>query len=1183
MHKTVTLFLVVILLTSGLTSTLFPFHSAYGSTIPVGDAPTYVAIDEITNTLYVVNQASNDVTVIDGNTNQIIETIPVGPSPTGAEVVQSLNRLYVLNQDSFNISVIDTTTNTIVDTIKLTTVPFGQEFNPLTNLLYVGNPLTNTVTVIDVTTNNVITTIPVGITPVAIQVNTITNRLYVSNLSSSNISIIDGATNTVIGTIPIVGGVGLVGIDENTNTIYVPTFFSNKIFVIDGSTNSILDDITVGQGARRAIFDASSNRVYAISFQSETLSIIDATTNSVVATLPVDSPFGMNFNSVTKIIYIVNNELDTLTVVELLGNSPPTANAGPNQLVNENNLVSLDGTGSSDPDNDDLGFNWIQISGQPITFSDPHSATPTFVAPHVDGKEVLSFKLTVNDGIFDSPADIVEIIVVDNTNFQINLSQTGSGTLVGGVDIGDVKAGLPIGFDFVTPKGTLDLGQLDKTVIIPGVDGTGVSVNFEIRSGTPPNIPNLPVDPGLFFDIDFLGIDFSNPSSFSDNRFPTSQFTVPLAVDADNRFSDGCPIVPIFLFNEVTNQWEKLGNPEEPNTNKVFVADIVGNSVSVVDIATNQIIETIPVGPNPRATLFNPNTNQLYVSNFGSNTITVIDSTTNSVITTITNGASPFGMAIDTNTNLIYVVNSAGNISVINGLTNTVSDTITLPGVSLITIALDFHNQKGFVTDLFTKTIYVIDLTTNKLVDTIAVHDGPATIAINPSSDTAYASMFLTNLVDVIDTKTNDVIKTLEVGNGPSGTVFNPNNNKVYVTNTLSNIVSVIDTETNTVIKDISVGNSPFRIALIQDTNRIYVSNTGSRSISIIDGNTDVVIGTIENVGFAPFAISANPNISNPVRDPSTDKIIGGNIAECSYLAGLPHLSKFAIGGIRALALGALPRGGGGSHGSPSSFGKSSFGIISGGEQGFGGILNQNSVNTFDQTKTFKVGDKAELRFDFTAGGGIGKIEHIGLFTNIRDGQKKYDSDTYINYDPLKSPQVTVHDPNGLFSEANFELLQKDAANFVLKYDFTFAKPMQKSDFILESWNTQKQLSTNKIPNAIEVTSSGILSEKESVPVKTFLEDVTDDQVIPVWIKSNAKWWSDGTIDNDNFISGIEYLVNEGIIKVSLPEGTDNSISEMPSWIKNTAGWWADDMISEDEFVTAIEWLISHNIIQVAA
>jgi len=301
--------------------------------------------------------------------------------------------------------------------------------------------------------------------------------------------------------------------------------------------------------------------------------------------------------------------------------------------------------------------------------------------------------------------------------------------------------------------------------------------------------------------------------------------------------------------------------------------------------------------------------------------------------------------------------------------------------------------------------------------------------------------------------------------------------------------------------------------------------------------------------------------------------------------------SKFSIGGIKALALGALA-GSGGSFGGPPSFGTSSFAIIEGGNEGFGGIINDNDPNTLEVTETFKVDQKVVLRFDFTEGGGIGKIEHIALYTNIRDGQKKYDSDTYITYDPLKSPQLTIHDPNQLFSDANFDLLQKDTTNFVLKFELTFAKPMAKSDLILESWNTQKWSTTNKIPNTIEVVSSGIIQQSESEPsvetvseslAEPFTEDATSVQVIPPWVKSNAKWWSDGTLDNDTFISGIQYLVIERIIKVSTTNtGDGTSIQEIQPWIKNTAGWWADDSISDDEFLSAIQWLISNNIIQMS-
>ena len=43
----------------------------------------------------------------------------------------------------------------------------------------------------------------------------------------------------------------------------------------------------------------------------------------------------------------------------------------------------------------------------------------------------------------------------------------------------------------------------------------------------------------------------------------------------------------------------------------------------------------------------------------------------------------------------------------------------------------------------------------------------------------------------------------------------------------------------------------------------------------------------------------------------------------------------------------------------------------------------------------------------------------------------------------------------------------------------------------------------------------------------------TGSQEVPAWIKNNAEWWADGQIDDNAFVSGIQYLVKEGIIKVS--------------------------------------------------
>ena len=86
---------------------------------------------------------------------------------------------------------------------------------------------------------------------------------------------------------------------------------------------------------------------------------------------------------------------------------------------------------------------------------------------------------------------------------------------------------------------------------------------------------------------------------------------------------------------------------------------------------------------------------------------------------------------------------------------------------------------------------------------------------------------------------------------------------------------------------------------------------------------------------------------------------------------------------------------------------------------------------------------------------------------------------------------------------------------------------------------------------------------------------------VPDWIKNNAGWWADGTINDNSFVSGIEWLVSNGIIEVPSTAVSGTAESTIPGWVKNTAGWWAGDQISDDDFVNAIQYLIQVGIITV--
>src|SRR5713101_4233560 len=94
--------------------------------------------------------------------------------------------------------------------------------------------------------------------------------------------------------------------------------------------------------------------------------------------------------------------------VPIVTNTPPVANAGPNQTIALGTTVHLDGSQSSDVDGDALSFQWAVTAtpgGIAATLSDPTAVQPTFV---VARPGTYTVQLIVNDGQVDSaPASVL--------------------------------------------------------------------------------------------------------------------------------------------------------------------------------------------------------------------------------------------------------------------------------------------------------------------------------------------------------------------------------------------------------------------------------------------------------------------------------------------------------------------------------------------------------------------------------------------------------------------------------------------------------------------------------------------------------------------------------------------------------------------------------------------------------
>lgn len=126
-----------------------------------------------------------------------------------------------------------------------------------------------------------------------------------------------------------------------------------------------------------------------------------------------------------------------------------------------------------------------------------------------------------------------------------------------------------------------------------------------------------------------------------------------------------------------------------------------------------------------------------------------------------------------------------------------------------------------------------------------------------------------------------------------------------------------------------------------------------------------------------------------------------------------------------------------------------------------------------------------------------------------------------------------------------------------------------------------------KNPNERTLTIPYIHNTKSIEIVGTFLDldpsSPAESTVIPDWVRNNAEWWSKDLIGDGDFLSGIEYLIIQGVIQIPIipaDNGTESS-SFVPSWIKDTAGWWAEGLVSDSEFVNGLQYLISNGIITV--
>jgi YVTN family beta-propeller protein len=256
----------------------------------------------------------------------------------------------------------------------------------------------------------------------------------------------------------------------------------------------------------------------------------------------------------------------------------------------------------------------------------------------------------------------------------------------------------------------------------------------------------------------------------------------------------------------------------------VYVSNTEGNTVSVIDPATQSVITTITVGDEPRNLAPNPSGSRVYVPNRSSNSVSVIDTANNTVVATVTDASfdEPYAVAVTPDGAKVYVANkqgggsSTGSVTVLSGATNAVTGTVSDAGACL-------SSPEGIVADPVRSAVYVVNRNTN--------------------GSTNYQ-------VCVVDTATDMVTTAVTVGNQPRYGVVTPNGAFLYTANNTSGDVTRIDLSDNSTTT-IAVGGRPRNMALSNDGTKIYVA-TQNAQVAVIR----VSDSTVTHIAFAGMSSS---------------------------------------------------------------------------------------------------------------------------------------------------------------------------------------------------------------------------------------------------------------------------------------------------------------------------------------
>jgi YVTN family beta-propeller protein len=291
-------------------------------------------------TVYVTNEASGDLSVIDAASNEVIATIPLGKRPRGIHITPDKKNVFValsgsplagpgVDEDSLpppdktadGIGIVDVDKNAFLKLMPVGSDPEQFAISDDGARLYVSNEDAGLASAVDISKGQVIKSVPVGKEPEGVSISPDGKTVYVTSENDGTVSLIDAKDYNLLTTLKVGRRPRVVAFLPDGSRAYVSTENDKKVVVVDPSKPAVLRDIVFEGGEVKPMGIAvapDGKKIYVSTGRFGKVFVVDTTTEQVVGTVDVGGrPWGIAITPDGKTLYTANGPANDVSVVDV--------------------------------------------------------------------------------------------------------------------------------------------------------------------------------------------------------------------------------------------------------------------------------------------------------------------------------------------------------------------------------------------------------------------------------------------------------------------------------------------------------------------------------------------------------------------------------------------------------------------------------------------------------------------------------------------------------------------------------------------------------------------------------------------------------------------------------------------------------------------------------------------------